>query len=61
MSFYIFHSKDGQPLTAQDMGKEFRKACRKAKVKGVTLKDIRAKAATDAKKRGYSNEQDRPP
>ncbi|WP_206756835.1 hypothetical protein, partial [Streptococcus agalactiae] len=28
-----------------------------AKVSGVTLKDIRAKAATDAKKAGYSMEE----
>lgn len=50
-SMYLFHDIDGLPLTARDMGKEFRKACRKCKIKGVTLKDIRAKAATDAKKK----------
>lgn len=56
-SIYLFHDRNGQPFTAQDAGKEFRKACRKAKISGVTLKDIRAKAATDAKRQGYSMEQ----
>lgn len=56
-SMYLFHNRNGEPLTARDMGKEFRKACRKAKISGVTLKDIRAKAATDAKKAGHSMEQ----
>jgi hypothetical protein len=33
------------------------RAAKRAGVKGVTLKDIRPKAATDAKKQGYSIEQ----
>lgn len=35
----------------------FKRACDRAGVAGVTLKDIRAKAATDAKERGYKDTQ----
>lgn len=56
-SMYVIHTEHGQPYTAHGIGSAFERACERAKVSGVTLKDIRAKAATDAKKAGYSMEE----
>lgn len=55
-SMYLIHTEHGQPYTAHGIGSAFERACERAKVTGVTLKDIRAKAATDAKKLGYAIE-----
>lgn len=55
-SLYVIHTQNGQPYTANGIGTAFRRAAKRAKVSGVTLKDIRAKAATDAKKQGFSEE-----
>lgn len=52
-SMYVIHTQHGQPYTAHGIGSAFERACERAKVSGVTLKDIRAKAATDANKMGY--------
>lgn len=56
-SVYLIHTQHGQPYTAHGIGAAFERACERAKVTGVTLKDIRAKAATDATNLGYSEEQ----
>ena len=56
-SMYVIHTEHGKPYTAHGIGSAFERACERAKVSGVTLKDIRAKAATDAKKAGYSMEE----
>jgi len=56
-SMYVIHTEHGQPYTAHGIGSAFERACERAKVSVVTLKDIRAKAATDAKKAGYSMEE----
>lgn len=56
-SMYMIHTEHGQPYTAHGIGSAFERACRRAEVRGVTLKDIRAKAATDAKKMGYGMEE----
>lgn len=56
-SMYVIHTEHGQPYTAHGIGSAFERAYKRAKVEGVTLKDIRAKAATDAKKMGYGMEE----
>lgn len=56
-SVYVIATEHGQPYTAHGIGSLFERACERAGIKGVTLKDIRAKAATDAKRAGYSEEQ----
>ncbi|MBS0368447.1 MAG: tyrosine-type recombinase/integrase [Proteobacteria bacterium] len=56
-SMYVIHTEHGQPYTAHGIGSLFERACERAKVEGVTLKDIRAKAATDASNSGYTDEQ----
>lgn len=56
-SLYVIHTEHGQPYTAHGIGSLFKRACKRAGVEGVTLKDIRAKAASDAKRIGYSEQQ----
>lgn len=56
-STFVIHTEHGQPYTASGVRSAFMRAAERAGVKGVTLKDIRPKAATDAKKQGYSVEQ----
>lgn len=56
-SIYLIHDEQGQPLTSRKARDIFAKACNKAGICGITLKDIRAKAATDATKAGYSESQ----
>jgi integrase len=56
-SIYVIHTEHGQPYTAGGIASLFKRACARAGVNGVTLKDIRAKAATDAKTLGYGEGQ----
>lgn len=56
-SIYIIHTEHGQPYTSHGIGSLFERACERAGIEGVTLKDIRAKAATDAKELGYAEAQ----
>lgn len=56
-SVYVIHTEHGQPYTSNGIGSLFKRACARAGVTGITLKDIRAKAATDAKAMGYSEVQ----
>ncbi len=56
-SIYVIHTEHGQPYTSHGIGSLFERACERAGIEGVTLKDIRAKAATDAKKLGYGEAQ----
>jgi integrase len=56
-SVYVIHNEHGQPYTAHGIATLFNRACIRAKVEDVTLRDIRAKAATDAKKHGYADAQ----
>lgn len=51
---YVIHSRKGEPYTANGLGTAWRRASERAKVDDAVLKDIRAKAATDAKKAGYT-------
>jgi integrase len=56
-SIYVIHTEHGQPYTAHGVGSLFARACKRAGVAGVTLKDIRPMAATGAKKAGYSDDE----
>lgn len=56
-SIYVIHTEHGQPYTSNGIGSLFKRACARAGIKGVTLKDLRAKAATDATKQGYEEKQ----
>jgi integrase len=56
-SIYVIHSRKGEPYTANGLGTAWKRACERAGVTGAVLKDIRAKAATDAKKAGFTKEQ----
>ena len=53
-STFIIHTEHGQPYTASGIRSLFSRAAKRAGVEGVTLKDIRAKAASDAAKQGYT-------
>lgn len=54
---YLIHTDEGQPYTTNGIGTAFRRAAERADVKGATLKALRAKALTDAKKAGYKMKQ----
>ena len=54
---YVIHTSNGKPYTASGLGTAWKRAAKRAGIQGVTLKDLRAKAATDAKKAGYSQGQ----
>ncbi|MDE3023237.1 MAG: tyrosine-type recombinase/integrase [Pseudomonadota bacterium] len=56
-SIYLIHTEHGQPYSANGIGSLFRRACKRVNIEGVTLKDIRAKAATDATNKGYLESQ----
>lgn len=56
-SIYVVHTGRGQPYTANGIGSAWRRACVRAGVENATLRDIRAKAATDAKKLGYTRKE----
>lgn len=51
----VIHRATGAPWVASDALKIWRKACNRAKLQkfGYTIKDIRAKAITDARRAGY--------
>lgn len=56
-SIYLIHNRKGQPYTSHGIGDAWDRACERAGVEDAILKDIRAKAASDAKKKGYTMEQ----
>jgi integrase len=57
-SMYLIHTAHGQVYQATGIRSAWDRACARAGLKGITFKDIRSKAATDAKKRGgYTTEQ----
>lgn len=56
-SIYVIHTFDGQPYTPTGIGSAWKRACKRAGVENATLKDLRAKAITDAKKAGYNIKQ----
>lgn len=56
-STFVIHTEHGQPYTASGVRSAFARAAARAGVEGLTLKDIRSKAASDAAKQGYTVEQ----
>lgn len=56
-STFVIHTEHGQPYTASGLRSAFKRAAVRARVDGLTLKDIRSKASSDAKKQGYSLDQ----
>lgn len=58
-SQYVIHSIDGQPYAANALLTAWKRAAVRAELAdpGYTVKDIRAKALTDAERAGYSIEQ----
>jgi integrase len=56
-STFVIHTEHGQPYTVSGVRSAFACVAERAGIKGVTLKDIRAKAAFDAAKQGYTTAQ----
>lgn len=56
-SIYVIHALDGSPYTMSGIRSAWVRACRRAGVANATIKDLRAKALTDAERAGYSIEQ----
>ena len=56
-SAYVIQTEHGRPYTANGIRTLFRRACKRIGIKGLTLRDIRAKAATDATTGGYDEAQ----
>jgi integrase len=54
---YVIHTKDGSAYTANGIRSVFKRAQRRAGLKGYTLKDIRPMAATMAAQAGATLEQ----
>jgi integrase len=50
----LFHGRGGKPLSYFGVRSAFDRACKAAGIEDTTLHDLRAKAATDAKKQGLS-------
>ncbi|WP_407059199.1 tyrosine-type recombinase/integrase (plasmid) [Ralstonia syzygii subsp. celebesensis] len=55
-SMYVIHSMGGKPYKANSLLSAWKRAARRAELleQGYTIKDIRAKALTDAERAGYS-------
>lgn len=56
-SVYVIRTKRGQSYAANGLSTAWKRACKRAAVTGVILKDLRAKALTDAKTIGYEMKQ----
>ena len=56
-SMYVIHTHKGQPYTTTGIGSAWVRARNSVGAKNATLKDLRSKAATDAKNSGYSLKQ----
>jgi integrase len=56
-SVYVIHTQEGQPFTTTGIGSAWRRARAKSGVHDATLKDLRAKALTDAERAGYKIEE----
>lgn len=48
----LFHGRGGRPLSYYGVRSAFQRACKRAGVEDAILHDLRAKAATDARKQG---------
>lgn len=63
-SIYVVHKLDGGPYTMSGLRSAWQRACARVEVDGVrvgiknaTIKDLRPKALSDAKRAGYDNAQ----
>lgn len=56
-SEYVIHTHDLKPYTTTGIGSAWKRAAQRAEVSNATLKDLRAKAMTDAKRDGYTVKQ----
>lgn len=56
-SLFVIHNQHGKPYTTSGIGTAWKRARDRAGVTDATLKDLRAKALTDAKRDGYAIEQ----
>ncbi|AMC35403.1 tyrosine-type recombinase/integrase [Janthinobacterium sp. B9-8] len=56
-SEYVIHTHDLKPYTTTGIGSAWKRAAQRAGVSNATLKDLRAKAMTDAKRDGYTVKQ----
>jgi integrase len=56
-SLYVIHTLAGRPYSASGLCTLWVRACVRAGIANATLKDLRAKALTDAKQMGYTKEQ----
>jgi integrase len=56
-SVFVFHTTKGQPYTASGIRSTWNRACKRAGVEGITLKDLRSMAATAAEASGFSRKQ----
>lgn len=56
-SEYVIHTHDLKPYTTTGIGSAWKRAALRAGVSNATLKDLRAKAMTDAKRDGYTVKQ----
>src|SRR5712691_6158359 len=55
-SIYVVHALDGAPYTMSGLRSAWKRACARAGIKNATIKDLRAKALTDARRAGYGKE-----
>jgi integrase len=56
-SVFVVHTLDGSPYTMSGIRSAWVRACKRAGVTGATIKDLRPKALTDAKRAGYGIEE----
>lgn len=54
ISPYVIHNLEGSPYTAHGVGTAWERARKRTDIENATLKDLRAKHATDARIAGYS-------
>ncbi|MCC6530959.1 MAG: tyrosine-type recombinase/integrase [Burkholderiales bacterium] len=55
-SVYVIRTRDGSPFTMSGIRSAWERACERACVKGATIRDLRPKALTDARRMGYAIE-----
>ena len=55
--YFVIHNLKGKPYSKSGVETAWRRACERAKVHDAHFHDLRAKAQTDAKRRGYTLQQ----
>lgn len=56
-SMFVIHERTGQVYTAAGLRSAWNRACKALGYEGITMKDIRSMAASDAKAKGYTKGQ----